>query len=95
MFLQCNGKEIKWQHIVDLYERNAGRITETPGLSIAHKLKYEHIKLTNFSKMRVDLAAQVRLELGYKHVCQPAFFLTGYECKCSKGTETDWWRGTS
>ena len=60
VFLKCNGREIKWQHIVDLYERNVGRKTETPGLSIAHKLKYEHIKLTNFSKMRVDLAAQVR-----------------------------------
>ena len=63
VFLQCNGREIKWQHIVDLYKRNAGKKTETPGLSIAHKLKYEHIKLTNFSKMRVDLAAQVRFDL--------------------------------
>ena len=52
---------MKWQHIIDLYERNAGRTTETPGLSLTHKLKYEHIYLTNFSKMRVDLAAQVRL----------------------------------
>ena len=63
MHIQCNRRDIKWQHIVDLYERNTGRITQTPGLSIAHKLKYEHIKLTSFSKMRVDLAAQVRFEL--------------------------------
>lgn len=71
--------------IVNLYERNAGSITEIPGLSIAHKLKYEHI---NFSKMRVDLATQVRLGLGYKYVHHPVC----YEYKCSKGTETDWWR---
>ena len=56
---QCNGSNIDWKHVVDLYHRNAGRITETPGLSIVPKLKYEHIHLNNFSKMRVDLAAQV------------------------------------
>lgn len=31
----------------------------TPGLSILPKLKHEHIHLTSYSKMRVDLAAQV------------------------------------
>ena len=30
-----------------------------PGLSILPKLKYEHLHLTSYSKMRVDLAAQV------------------------------------
>ena len=39
---------------------NAGKSIETPGLCIVPKLKLEHIKLTSFSKMRVDLAAQVR-----------------------------------
>lgn len=29
------------------------------GLCLLPKLKFEHIKLTSFSKMRVDLAAQV------------------------------------
>ena len=29
------------------------------GLSILPKLRYEHIRLSSFSKMRVDLAAQV------------------------------------
>ena len=42
--------------MVDLYHRNAGT---GAGLSMVHKLKYEHIHLTSFSKMRVDLAAQV------------------------------------
>ena len=39
----------------ELYARNAGR----PGLFLAHKIKFEHVHLINFSKMRVDLAAEV------------------------------------
>jgi hypothetical protein len=35
---------------------------ECPGLSLLPKLKYEHVHLTAFSKMRVDLAAQVLSE---------------------------------
>ncbi len=50
--------------MVDLYYRNS-----TTGLSIVPKLKYEHVFLTSFSKMRVDLAAQVS---------QCAFFLQWY-----------------
>lgn len=34
--------------------------TEMGGLSLLPKLKYEHIYLTSFSKMRVNLAAQVK-----------------------------------
>ena len=33
--------------------------TEAVGLRLVPKLKYEHVHLTTFSKMRVDLAAQV------------------------------------
>ena len=33
----------------------------SPGLRLVPKLKYEHIHLTSFSRMRVDLAAQVSL----------------------------------
>ena len=44
---------------MDLYRRNTGAITSTPGLYLVPKLKYEHVHLNNFSKMRVDLAAQV------------------------------------
>ena len=57
--IQCNGKELRWRHIVDLYYRNMGAVKSTPGLSLLPKLTYEHIMLTSFSKMRVDLAAQV------------------------------------
>jgi hypothetical protein len=57
--MQCYGQHIRWEYIIKLYERNVGATTVTPGLSMVPKLKYEHIKLTSFSKMRVDLAAQV------------------------------------
>ena len=33
------------------------------------KLKYEHIKLTSFSKMRVDLAAEVTKFKAYCQSC--------------------------
>lgn len=39
-----------------LYERDKGKAT---GLAMVPKLKFEHINLTPFAKMRVDLAAQV------------------------------------
>ena len=55
-YLKCNGKEISWQHLEKFYLQDTA--TEE-GLRLAPKLKYEHIYLTSFSKMRVDLAAQV------------------------------------
>ena len=42
-----------------LYERDSGAVREAPGLSLVPKLKWEHIHLTSFSKMRVDFAVQV------------------------------------
>ena len=39
-----------------LYYRDAGAHREAAGLALVPKLKYEHIHLTSFSKMRVDLA---------------------------------------
>ena len=47
---------ISWEHLQQLYRQDTGKAT---GLSMIPKLKYEHIELTSFSKMRVDLAAQV------------------------------------
>ncbi len=57
--MQCNGKEILWEHVQDLYHRDSGAQKSAGGLSLVPKLNYEHIYLTSFSKMRVDLAAQV------------------------------------
>lgn len=46
--------------LVDLYERCQPSIGNlVVGLSLFPKLKFEHIRLDSFSKMRVDLAAQV------------------------------------
>ena len=58
VFMQCCGSDMRWAYIIKLYERNCGAATPTPGLSIV-KLRYEHLFLTSFSKMRVDLAAEV------------------------------------
>ena len=38
--MQCCGLDLKWDHIIQLYRRNNGNITSTPGLSLTHKLKY-------------------------------------------------------
>ena len=49
----------------DVYDRNLGN-TSNVGVSLVHKLTLEHLNLTNFSKMRVDLAAQVSM---YMYAC--------------------------
>ncbi len=53
------GKEISWSHLAALYYRDAEAHREAAGLALVPKIKYEHIYLTSFSKMRVDLATQV------------------------------------
>ena len=55
--LQFHDQRITWQYIEDLYYHTKS----SGGLSTMHKLKHEHVYLTSFSKMRVDLAAQVSL----------------------------------
>ena len=45
-------------HLSDIYLADTKRPVN---LRLLPKVKYEHIYLTNFSKMRVDLAAQVRI----------------------------------
>ena len=48
------------------------------------KVKYEHIHLTSFSKMRVDLAAQVIFILVYLHQCitMLAYIIGSYPNSC-------------
>ena len=60
--MQCNGKEILWQHLKNLYQSDGGAMRDAAGLAMVPKLKYEHVNLTSFSKMRVDLAAQVHAQ---------------------------------
>ena len=52
-------ESILWEHLSDLVQRDI----QHGGLRIMPKHGYEHINLTPFSKMRVDLAAQVSAEL--------------------------------
>ena len=59
MYMQNNGKPISCKHLKNLYTGGSGASKEAPGLSIMPKLKCEHVFFTSFSKMRVDLAAQV------------------------------------
>ena len=58
--LQCNGQSIKWEFVRDVYDRNLGSSSNV-GVSLVHKLTLEHLNLTSFSKLRVDLAAQVSM----------------------------------
>ena len=57
--MQKNGQFIRWKHIQDLYEKMNQMAVQSKGLSLLPKLKLEHIELTSYSRMRVDLAAQV------------------------------------
>lgn len=51
---------IKWDILEQLYEKHRATVTGG-GLTILPKIKAEHIKLTSYSKMRVDLAVQVNI----------------------------------
>ena len=57
-YSQFNGEHISWQHLMELYRRNQGT-SDRAGLVVLTKLKLEHVKLNSYSRMRVDLAAQV------------------------------------
>lgn len=48
-----------WQHVVELVDKISSTAIASGGLSLVPKLKQEHINLTSYSRMRVDLAAQV------------------------------------
>ena len=61
--MQINGKTIEWKHLRDLYHKFHSMAMQSAGLSLVPKLKMEHIELTSFSRMRVDLAAQVSTNL--------------------------------
>lgn len=62
---QVNGQSIKWSHVQELYDKKFTTSVASSGLSLLPKLKREHVHLTSFSRMRVDLAAQVRLYIQY------------------------------
>ena len=53
--MQINGKHISWDHLIQLFKKTKS----TSGLSLIPKLTREHIYLNSYSRMRVNLAAQV------------------------------------
>ena len=56
LYMQKDGSDILWEHLVALYNRDGGRGS---GMAMITKLKFEHLYLNSFAKMRVDLATQV------------------------------------
>ena len=66
--VKIDGKDIRWSHLLQLYEAQVGMISNSSGLALLPKLSIEHVQLTSFSRMRVDLAAQVycrRVQISY------------------------------
>ena len=53
-YMWNNGNYILWQHIATMFYQDVDN-----GLKLLPKLTYEHINLTSYSVMRVNLAAQV------------------------------------
>ena len=58
-FQQYNKQQIKWTHLLALYEWDSGLKRTSPGLRMLHKISHEHLHLTPSLRMRVYLAAQV------------------------------------
>ena len=51
---QINDQHISWEHLRRLYKHRSS------GLTLLPKLTLEHLNLNSYSRMRVNLAAQVR-----------------------------------
>ena len=62
-YAKKKGQTISWKWIERLYLMESS--TETPGVRLCHKLTRDHVWLTSFTRMRVNLAAQVRLHLAF------------------------------
>ena len=61
---QNNGEHILWDHLEELYKQSQAE----SGLYIGRRLTYEHLHLTSYSKMKVNLAAQVKLYKLHAHL---------------------------
>ena len=53
--MQINGKHILWEHLLAMFDDTQS----SSGLFLGHDLTYDHLHLTSYSKMKVNLAAQV------------------------------------
>lgn len=72
--MQNNTKELSWRHIEKVYEASRALSAASHGLNLIPKVGYEHIHLTSYSKMRVDLAAEVSINK-YMHACPSFIYL--------------------
>ena len=63
ILLQNNGKDISWQHLKTLYETKVSVAKNLKGLYLLKKLSLEHIQLTSYSRMKVNLTAQVGIDI--------------------------------
>ena len=59
ILIQINDMHISWKQLVQLYEAKMALGLRSSGLYLLSKSTLEHINLTSFSRMRVNLAAQV------------------------------------
>lgn len=59
--MQLNGMQIAWGYVRDLYDMTL----KSERLTCLPKLRFEHVDLTAFLKMRVNLAAPARTKLNY------------------------------
>lgn len=80
-----NGQYIEWRQLWDVYEKISTMSSHSHGLNIAPKLTFEHLKLTSYSRMQVDLAAQVCKCLLYASIfgienliSPPRFFISPF-----------------
>ena len=53
--MQINGQYISWEHLTRLHNKQMSK----SGFKLLWKLTNEHIHLNSYSRMRVNLAAQV------------------------------------
>ena len=60
-YMWNNGHHLLWSHITSVYNKDL-----ESGLRVLPKLTFDHIKLTSYSSMRVNLAAQILSETMYK-----------------------------
>ena len=58
--MQINRKDISWQHLRTLYDAKMSLAERSEGLFLLKKLSKEHLDLTSFSRMRVNLATEAR-----------------------------------
>ena len=58
-YLQINGQDILWQQLWKLYDAKTSLAHRSEGLYMLKKLSREHLQLTSYSRMRVNLAVEV------------------------------------